>query len=117
MTSIFDDNTGLPIVSTKRRIKVNANTNDSLGKLTLPSNSLSKSFILSQFIVSTSRPRNAITDDNKEGKQGEKGCAGKRELLMDNMDMMNQSLYYQMDMDDDSDSESESEDDESLFWS
>jgi hypothetical protein len=117
MTSIFTYNTGFPTVSTKRRrSRVNTGANNSLGKLTSPSTSLPKYFTLSQSSVSTSRPRNAITDDNKEGKKREEGCSVKRELLMDNMNMISQSLNSLPDMDDDSDSESESEDVESL-WS
>jgi hypothetical protein len=116
MTSIFADNTGFPTVSTKRRRRVNPNMNDSLGKLTSPSTSLPKSFTLSQFSVSTSCPRNVIAEDNKAGQKGVYGCSVKRELLMDNMNMISQSLNSLPDMDDDSDSESESEDVESL-WS
>jgi hypothetical protein len=114
MTFIFADNTGIPIVPTKRIIEAIPQKTDSLGNLTFPSTSLPKSSGLSQFIVSTSRPRNAIIDDNKEEKKGEEGASLKRELLKDNMYMLNQALAL-LDTDDDSDSESESEDDYSLF--
>jgi hypothetical protein len=114
MTSIFAGNTRLPIASTKRRMEAIAQKTDSLGKLTFSSTSLPKSSGFSQFIVSTSCPRNAITDDNKEDKKGEEIGSLKRELLKDNMHMLNQALSL-LDTDDDSDSESESEDDYSLF--
>jgi hypothetical protein len=115
MTSIFADNTELPIVYTKRIIEATTKQTDSLGKLTFSSTSVPKSSGLSQFIVSTSRPKNAIIDDdNKEDKKGEAGASLRRELLKDNMHMLNQALAL-LETDDDSDSESESEDDDSLF--
>jgi hypothetical protein len=114
MTSIFADNTGLPIVSTERRREVITQKTDSLGKLTLSSTRLPKFSGLSQFIVSTSHSINAIIDDNKEDKKGEEVGSLKRELLKDNMHMLNQALAF-LDTDDDSDSESESEDDYFLF--
>jgi hypothetical protein len=116
MSSIYADKTGFPTVSDKRRRFIE-DMNNSLGKLTcsLSTSSLPRPFTLSQSSVSTSRPRNAITDDNKEGKKGEEGCSVKRELLMDNMNMISQSLNS-LPWDDDSYSESESENVESL-WS
>jgi hypothetical protein len=114
MTSIFADNTGLPIVSTKRRMEAITQKHDSLRKLTL-STSLPKSSGIPQFVVSNSRPRHAIAKDNKEDKNGEEGGSLKTELLKDNMYMLNQALSL-LAMDDYSDSsESESEDDYSLF--
>jgi hypothetical protein len=114
MTSIFADNTGLPIVSTKRRKEFITQKTDSLGKLIFSSTRLPKFSGLTQFTVSTPRPRNAIVDDNKEEKKVEESASLKRELLKDNMHMLNQALAL-LDTDDDSDSESESEDDYSLF--
>jgi hypothetical protein len=123
MTSILADNTELPTVSTKRGLESITSctrTNDSLGKVTFASTSLPRYSGIPEFVVSTSRPRYAIitNDTKKDETTAEDSCSVRRELLKDNMEMLNQALSL-MDMDDasDSDSESESEDDESLFWS
>ncbi len=76
MTSIFAGNTRLPIASTKRRMEAVTQKTDSLGKLTFSSPSLPKSSGFSEFIVSTSCPRNAMTDDSKEDKKGEEAVKG-----------------------------------------
>jgi hypothetical protein len=117
--SNFADNDGLPIVYTIRRIKAVTQRHNSVGKSTSSSTSLpcSKSSGLAQFIASTSRSRNAITDDKRRDKKRESGFR-KRELLKDNMDLLNQALSV-LDKDDDldSDGESESESDEGSLFS
>jgi hypothetical protein len=120
-TSIFADNNGLPIVYIIRRKKAITQRHDSKGKSTSSSTSLPcpKSSGVAQFIASTSRPRNAITDDKKRDKKSESGSR-KIELLKDNMYLLNQALSSVQDKDDDLDSDSDSEsqnDDGSLFSS